>query len=211
MAYEDSPAFGRASNAARSISDAGDVSERPDHGGESMPASADAEARRFESIDELVDATTVESGESESALNAAIHYLIATIRQEFARERQRERDKLKHVFQDRIRQIEMEASRKVREKLARARERDREKLEERSRRLDEMLTNLNKLAREVVAQKQELRRSRDDLEQKLMESDLVQSELRHLGRRLGEQIDTFGDTLPDEQLLSDLESRRDKD
>ncbi len=140
-----------------------------------------------------------------SALDSAIHTLIAAIRQEFARERRREREKLKAVFQQRVRQLEIEANRKVRDKLSRARVRDKEKLLDREQRLDAMFARLNDLAREVASQKLQLKKSRAEFDQKLMESDFIQSELRHLGKQIGDQIDHFGDSLPDERFMEDID------
>ena len=154
------------------------------------------------------DQAEQENDTIESALESAIHTLIAAVRQESARERKRERENLMHVFQQRVHQLEIDANRKVREKLVRARERDRAKLEERSRRLDTMFAQLNRLAREVAEQKQALQKSRKELEAKLVESDLIQSELRDIGLHLGEQIETFGDSLPDDSFIEQFEPKR---
>lgn len=161
-----------------------------------------------ESHEEHDTATNWDGPAPGSALDSAIHTLIAAIRQEFARERRREREKLKTVFQQRIRQLEIEANRKVQEKLSRARIRDREKLLEREQRLDDMFARLNELAREVATQKLQLKKSRTEFEQKLMESDFIQSELRHLGKQIGDQIETFGDTLPGDGFVEDMEQER---
>ena len=185
-----------------------DINMKSDHG----DSHRNAGQRRVDPFADETDGSglpeELDAPATGSALDSAIHTLIAAIRQEFARERRREREKLKVVFQQRVRQLEIEANQRVREKLSRARVRDREKLLDREHRLDTMFAQLNDLAKEVASQKRQLKKSREEFEQKLMESDFIQTELRHLGKQIGEQIDTFGDSLPDDSFIDDMDRER---
>ncbi len=198
--------------ASQERAESGAGTDRMQTSGDTHDGVEQPQAHRESHINDLMN----DSGDNEefdappsgSALDSAIHTLIAAIRQEFARERRREREKLKVVFQQRVRQLEIEANQRVREKLSRARVRDKEKLLERERRLDDMFAKLNDLAQEVASQKRQLKKSRTEFEQKLMESDFIQSELRHLGKQIGDQIDTFGDSLPDDSFVEDIDKER---
>lgn len=216
MAYEDHPAINGVSSSSRTASNRQELPGYPING-EGDPVSVDPSSddagdteagSQTENVESGTDSGWMEAAVTESAIDSAIHTLIAAVRQECARERKRERDNMMHVFQQRVHQLEIKANRRLREKLTRARERDREKLEERSLRLDTLFAQLNRLAREVAEQKQVLRSSRDELEAKLIESDLVQTELRNIGLHLSEQIETFGDSLPDDSFIEKFEPKR---
>jgi hypothetical protein len=216
MAYEDHPAINGVTSSSRTASNRQELPGHPIHG-EVDPLSVDPSpddvegteaGPQTENFESVTDSGWMEAAGAESAIDSAIHTLIAAVRQECARERKRERDNLMNLFQQRVHQMEIEANRRLRDKLTRARERDREKLEERSMRLDTLFAQLNRLAREVAEQKQVLRSSRDELEAKLIESDLIQSELRNIGLHLGEQIEHFGDSLPDDSFIEKFEPKR---
>ncbi|MGI9317833.1 MAG: hypothetical protein ACR2QW_10900 [bacterium] len=141
-------------------------------------------------------------------LESAIQTLVAALRHEFARQRSKEHSRLKEAYRQQIKRLEIEANQRVKKQLKSSRHKDRSKIQEREQQLHDLLAKLGLLAREIGHQKKLLKKSREEFEQKLMESDFVQNELRHLGQQLGEQVDSLGDSLLDEEFMENIEQDR---
>jgi hypothetical protein len=141
-------------------------------------------------------------------LESAIQTLVAALRHEFARQRSKEHARLKDAYRQQIKRLEIEANQRVKKQLKSSRHKDRAKIQEREQQLHDLLAKLGLLAREIGHQKKLLKKSREEFEQKLMESDFVQNELRHLGQQLGEQVDSLGDSLLDEEFMDNIEQDR---
>lgn len=141
-------------------------------------------------------------------LESAIQTLVAALRHEFARQRSKEHARLKEAYRQQIKRLEIEANQRVKKQLKSARHKDRARIQQREQQLHDLLAKLGLLAREIGQQKKLLKKSREEFEQKLMESDFVQNELRHLGQQLGEQVDSLGDSLLDEEFMENIEQDR---
>ena len=141
-------------------------------------------------------------------LESAIQTLVAALRHEFARQRSKEHARLKEAYRQQIKRLEIEANQRVKKQLKSARHKDRARIQQREQQLHDLLAKLGLLAREIGQQKRLLKKSREEFEQKLMESDFVQNELRHLGQQLGEQVDSLGDSLLDEEFMENIEQDR---
>jgi DNA anti-recombination protein RmuC len=141
-------------------------------------------------------------------LESAIQTLVAALRHEFARQRSKEHARLKDAYRQQIKRLEIEANQRVKKQLKSSRHKDRAKIQEREQQLHDLLAKLGLLAREIGQQKKLLKKSREEFEQKLMESDFVQNELRHIGQQLGEQVDSLGDSLLDEEFMDNIEQDR---
>ncbi len=140
-------------------------------------------------------------GNDDSAIENALHQFVTALKQEFARERDRERAKIRQVFTEHVRKIEVQARQVVRERVAETRARDQKKIVEREKRINEQFRKLNLLARDIAHQKQELKKSREEFDRKLMESDYIQTELRNIGQQMGKQVDSLGDALLEEEFM----------
>lgn len=149
----------------------------------------------------------LEAGD-DSAIETALHQFVLALKQEFARERDRERAKIRQAFTEHVRKIEIQARQVVRERVAETRSRDQKKIVEREKRINDLFRKLNLLARDIAHQKQELKKSRDEFDQKLMESDFIQTELRNIGQQMGKQVDSLGDSLLEEQFMEDTITQR---
>jgi len=149
-----------------------------------------------------------ESGALSGNLESAIQTLVAALQGEFARERKEEQKNLQEAFRQQIKRLEFEANRQLKKKVAHARKKDRAKVDERERRLLAMVKNLNRLAQEIAEQKVQLKKSKEQFEQKLVESDFIQNELQNLGKQMGEQVDSLGDSLLEDGFVEDSEAKK---
>ena len=145
--------------------------------------------------------------ELNNSVESALETLLAALRREFSLVRKRELKSMQDTFRQQMKRLEFEANRQLKQKLSDARTRDRAKIEEREQRLHEMVKKLNILAREIAQQKLQLKKSRREFEQKLMESDFIQSELRNIGKQMGDQVDSLGDSLLDEDFSEDADMK----
>ncbi len=138
------------------------------------------------------------------SLEIALEKFATDLKREFISERERERERIRQAFQEKIALIEKKANQKVSEKLLRARGRDRAKIAEREKRMDHLFGNVMHLAKEVAEQKSQLKICHDQLRQKLIQSGKIQMELCDVGILLEEQIKSLGGPLLDQHLIKSL-------
>jgi len=149
-----------------------------------------------------------ESGALTNSLESAIQTLVAALQREFARERKEEQKNQQEAFRQQIKRLELEANRQLKKKIAHARGKDRARAEEREQRLLAMVKNLNRLAKEIANQKLQLKKSKQEFEQKLVESDFIQTELQNIGKQMSEQVDSLGDSLLDDSFIEETEVKK---
>ena len=152
--------------------------------------------------------TPGEGAGENSAIEAALAQFVTVLKQEFARERERERAALRAAFTEQVRKIEIEARKVVRERVIEARNREQKKIAEREKRINDLFRKLNLLARDIAHQKQVLKKSREEFDRKLLESDFIQTELRNIGHQMGEQVDSLGDSLLEEGFIEETMPER---
>jgi len=147
----------------------------------------------------------VSSGD-DSLVDKKIQEFILALKQEFAQARDRERQKIRQVYTEHVRRIESQARKTVRQHVREANKSNQKKLAEREQRINALSKKVNLLARDIAHQKKELEQSRDRFNKKLLESDSIQTDLRDLGDRIGQQVGSLGNDLLNEHFMEDRET-----
>lgn len=148
------------------------------------------------------------SSDGDGPIELALQQFVQALKHEFARQRQRERDAVRAAFTEQVRKIEIEARKVLRERVIEARNREQKNVAEREKRINGLFRKLNLLARDIAHQKQVLKKSREEFDRKLLESDFIQTELRNIGHQMGEQVDSLGDSLLEEGFIEETMPER---
>jgi len=170
--------------------------------------SIDADSEMLDSEISMQNSFTLPEGVSsgdDSLVDKKIQEFILALKQEFAQARDRERKKIRQVYTEHVRRIESQARKTVRQHVREANKSNQKKLAEREQRINALSKKVNLLARDIAHQKKELEQSRDRFNKKLLESDSIQTDLRDLGDRIGQQVGSLGNDLLNEHFMEDRE------
>ncbi|MCP5146089.1 MAG: cyclic nucleotide-binding domain-containing protein [Gammaproteobacteria bacterium] len=147
-------------------------------------------------------ASVVADAHVEDPVDAALAELGRVIRTQIATERQRERERMQAYLNSRVERMQSRAREIIQQRLKEARARDREIMRQNEDKLREHYDKLRQLANRVTHQKAELKRARQQLEEKLRAAEALQRELAQLGQTMTRELADLDDNGQDDLEIS---------